>query len=153
MCGLVLPAALSFTSIRQAATLIPRHWPRSTARPLVSPFRSASHSIPKTRSMLRIMSVQVLVYPALGSNSGLLDEAPIATISGSNTGLMEPYGIALDSAGKIYVTDNLTAMVAVFVGLGNRAGPLTEPPPAVIGESKPGLSEPQGIRSIPIATS
>jgi hypothetical protein len=95
--------------------------------------------------MLRIISVQVLVYPALGSNSGLLDEAPIATISGSNTGLMEPYGIALDSAGKIYVTDNLTAMVSVFGALGNQAGTLNETPLAVIGGSKTGLSEPQGI--------
>ena len=32
----------------------------------------------------------VFVYPALGSSTGLLNEAPIATISGSNTGLRNP---------------------------------------------------------------
>ena len=46
----------------------------------------------------------VFIYPALGSSTGLLNEAPIATISGSTTGLSQPEGIALDSSRKIYVT-------------------------------------------------
>ena len=31
--------------------------------------------------------------------------APVQTISGSNTGLVEPAGIAVDNAGKFYVSD------------------------------------------------
>src|SRR5208282_874186 len=56
----------------------------------------------------------VFVYPALGSSTGLLDEAPTATITGSNTGLSGPFGIALDSSGKIYVADFFTASVYIF---------------------------------------
>ena len=47
----------------------------------------------------------VFVYPALGSSTGLLNEAPTATISGSNTGLSFPHGIALDSSRNIYVAE------------------------------------------------
>jgi sugar lactone lactonase YvrE len=43
----------------------------------------------------------VTVYAA-GANG---DATPTATIAGGNTGLLFPYGIALDGAGNIYVTD------------------------------------------------
>ena len=90
-------------------------------------------------------SAQVLVYPALGSNSGLLNQAPTATIKGSNTGFSEPQGIALDSSGKIYVTDVETTSVAVFSALGNQTGVINQSPLATIGGSNTGLAEPQGI--------
>ena len=51
------------------------------------------------------IAASVFVYSALGSSTGLLNEAPIATISGSNTGLDFPQGIAVDSSGNIYVAD------------------------------------------------
>lgn len=48
----------------------------------------------------------VFVYPALGSSTGLLNEAPSATISGGNTGLSLPEGIAVDLTDhRIYVAD------------------------------------------------
>src|SRR5208283_1689945 len=56
----------------------------------------------------------VLVYPAVGSSTGLLNESPVATISGSNTGLIGPHGVALDSKGNIYVADFVAASVFVY---------------------------------------
>ncbi len=56
----------------------------------------------------------VWVYPALGSSTGMLNEAPIATIAGSNTGLSFPQGIAVDSSGNIYVADFLATGVFVY---------------------------------------
>ncbi len=78
------------------------------------------------------------VYPPLGSSTGPLNEAPIATISGSSTGLFDPIGIAVDSSANIYVADNGEVFTpgSVFVysagSNGNIAptatisGPLTE---------------------------
>jgi DNA-binding beta-propeller fold protein YncE len=45
----------------------------------------------------------VTIYPALGSSTEMLNEAPIAIISGSNTDLLKPIGIALDASLNIYV--------------------------------------------------
>ena len=87
----------------------------------------------------------VFVYPALGSSTGLLDEAPTATIAGSNTGLSGPFGIALDSSGKIYVADFFTASVYIFPALGSSTGLLDEARTATIGGSNTGLQRPAGI--------
>ncbi len=68
----------------------------------------------------------VFVYPSLAiSGTGLLNEAPIATISGSATGLHTPEGIAVDSSGSIYAADNTTASVFVYPA----GSPATSPPP------------------------
>ncbi|HVN63015.1 MAG TPA: hypothetical protein VMT58_00145, partial [Candidatus Binataceae bacterium] len=40
----------------------------------------------------------ITVYPPLGGSTGTLNEAPIATISGGNTGLFNPDGIAIGTA-------------------------------------------------------
>ncbi len=90
-------------------------------------------------------AVKVLVYPALGSSTGLLDEAPTATISGSNTGLLGPVGIALDSSGNIYVADYGALSVFVYLPLGSSTGPLNEVPSAIISGSDTGLISPAGI--------
>src|SRR5208282_5495 len=83
----------------------------------------------------------VFVYPALGSRTGPLDEAPLATISGSNTGLNAPVGIAVDSSGKIYVADLQAASVTVYsAGSNGNVAPL-----ATISGSNTGLSGPFGI--------
>jgi beta-lactam-binding protein with PASTA domain len=47
----------------------------------------------------------VLVFAP--SPSGTLNEAPIATIAGSNTGLQNPQGIAIDASGRIYVANDV----------------------------------------------
>jgi len=38
----------------------------------------------------------------------------VATIAGGNTGLQEPIGIALDGAGKIYVTNVVSNSITVY---------------------------------------
>ena len=53
--------------------------------------------------------------------------APTATISGSNTGLRNPYGIAVDSSG-IYVADENAESVFVYSPLGSSTGLLNEAP-------------------------
>jgi len=90
-------------------------------------------------------AASVVVYPPLGSSTGLLNEPPIATISGSNTGLNTPYGIALDSSGNIYVADALASSVFFYPPLARSTGLLNEAPTATISGSNSGLSYPQGI--------
>ncbi len=87
----------------------------------------------------------VFVYPALGGSTGLLNETPTATISGSTTGLTYPEGIALDSSSKIYVADEDAASVFVYPALGSSIGLLDETPTATISGSDTGLSSPFGI--------
>jgi sugar lactone lactonase YvrE len=50
------------------------------------------------------------VYAA-GANGNV---APSRVIAGSNTGLQTPTGVALDSAGNIYVSTNANKSVVVF---------------------------------------
>jgi sugar lactone lactonase YvrE len=50
-------------------------------------------------------SGKVTVYPPLAASTGILNEAPIAVIVGSNTLLSRPAGIAVDASGDIYVAN------------------------------------------------
>ena len=97
----------------------------------------------------------VTVYPPLGSSTGILNEPPSATISGSdinddNTGFDSPSGIALDSGANIYVTNNGslaggTDSVTVYPPLGSSIGILNEAPLATVTGFITGLGGPQGI--------
>ena len=88
----------------------------------------------------------VTVYRA-GSNGNV---EPIATISGSRTGLSYPLGIALDSSGNIFVTNTYTgntrgsppnSSVTVYrAGSNGNAAPI-----AVIAGENTDLDYPQGI--------
>jgi sugar lactone lactonase YvrE len=49
----------------------------------------------------------IAVYPPLGNNTGILNEAPIAVIAGPKTLLKSPNGIALDAKGNLYVANAL----------------------------------------------
>lgn len=70
----------------------------------------------------------VTVYAA--NPTGTLDEAPLATIAGSNTGLDAPTGIAVDASGKIYVVNNGSGTVTIYPA--NPSGTLNETPLATI---------------------
>ena len=61
----------------------------------------------------------VTVYPAGSSGNA----APSATISGDNTYLSEPTAIAIDSTGKIYVTEGFDAVVVFPKGSTGNATP------------------------------
>lgn len=54
------------------------------------------------------------VYPPLANSAGILNEAPIASIAGSQTLLDEPDAIALDSHGNIYVANLLGGHAEFF---------------------------------------
>jgi hypothetical protein len=61
----------------------------------------------------------VTVYPA-GSNGNV---KPIATISGNNTGLVQPNGIALDPNRNIYVADNQSGAIVYPAGSDGNVAP------------------------------
>ena len=87
---------------------------------------------------------KVTVYPPLGGSTGTLNEKPTATITGSNTGLTMPYGIALDSSNKIYVADKTSSMF-IFPAVGSSTGTLNEAPSAALGQAVTGLNDPRGV--------
>jgi hypothetical protein len=84
----------------------------------------------------------ITIYAA-GSTGQVL---PVATISGVNTGLTEPVGIALDSAGNIYVSNlfggpSLNGSITEYAaGSNGDAAPI-----AIITSTTFAISEPQGI--------
>ena len=78
-----------------------------------------------------------------GNPNGAVNEAPLATIAGSNTGLGRPQGIAVDAAGKIYVANASPPSVTVYAA--NPSGTLNEAPLATIAGSNTHLAQPQGI--------
>jgi len=89
-----------------------------------------------------IETTSVFVYPPLGSSTGPLNEAPIATINGSSTGLFDPIGIAVDSSANIYVADNGEAFTpgSVFVYSAGSNGNVA--PTATISGPLTGLAAP-----------
>lgn len=92
-------------------------------------------------NLLGAAAPSITVYAA--NPSGTLNEAPLATITGSNTNLTPSacFGIAVDAAGKIYVTNG--SAVEVFAA--NPSGTLNEAPIGAISGSNTGLGAPQGI--------
>src|SRR5208282_321840 len=81
----------------------------------------------------------VTVYPM--SSSG--NAAPSIVISGSNTGLNLPAGIAVDSHGKIYVANSANNTVTVYpAGL---TGTVNQAPIATISGFNTELADPVGV--------
>jgi hypothetical protein len=66
---------------------------------------------------------------------------PIATIAGSNTGLVQPLGVAVDANGWLYVADAATGIISIFApgATGNVA------PVATIAGSHTGLKQPVAL--------
>ena len=91
-----------------------------------------------------------MVFPAIGSSTGILNEAPLATISGSNTGLAIPQGIAVDSKRNIYVANGGNFIepvsgILIYPPVGSSTGTLNEAPLATIAGSNTGLVDLIGV--------
>jgi hypothetical protein len=84
-----------------------------------------------------------LILIFAGNLSGTANVAPLATIAGSNTGLNNPLGIALDSSGQIYIANSTGNVVSVFAA--NPSGTVNETPVATIVGSNTTLNAPSGI--------
>jgi sugar lactone lactonase YvrE len=93
-------------------------------------------------------------YPPIGAGTGILDEAPSATIAGSNTLLDEPDGIAVDAAGDIYAVNRIGG--PIVSGEGYDRGSVTVyaagsngnvAPTVTIDGAATGLSFPDAIAS------
>jgi len=94
----------------------------------------------------------ITVYPPLATGTGILNEAPVATIAGSKTLLDDPAGVAVDPDGNLYVAnaqgDPFSAKKNVEKGTVTvyRAGSNGNVAPiATISGSRTGLSYPLGI--------
>jgi sugar lactone lactonase YvrE len=74
---------------------------------------------------------------------GSLNEAPLATIAGSNTGLDQPVALALDPGGKIYVANQGNHSVTVYAA--HPSGTMNETPLATIAGNNTGLAYAEGI--------
>jgi Beta-propeller repeat len=107
---------------------------------LVGPVRvalDASHNVYVTNNPTDSGPGWVTVYAA-GAHG---NASPIRKISGSNTGLSSPYGIALDSSGNIYVTNADANSVTVYAaGADGNVAPIR-----TISGSNTGMSAPTGI--------
>jgi 6-phosphogluconolactonase (cycloisomerase 2 family) len=83
----------------------------------------------------------VTVYAA--NPSGTLNESPLATIAGGNTGLDGPWDLAFDAGGKIYVANQYDSSITVYAA--NPSGTLNESPLATIAGNATGLDTPTGV--------
>jgi hypothetical protein len=88
----------------------------------------------------------ILIYPPLGTQTGVLNEPPFVAIAGDQTGLAGPYGIAIDSGGKIYVANNLfpSGTVTIYPPI-TQGWNLNEHPLASLESGDTGLAGPNGI--------
>ncbi|MGH7813814.1 MAG: choice-of-anchor D domain-containing protein [Candidatus Binataceae bacterium] len=87
----------------------------------------------------------IAIYAPLGSQTGNLDPAPIKTIGGPNAELNDLAGIAVDSAGTMYVTSFASpGEVAIYYAWANG----NIPPAAVIAGGDTGLFAPRGIAAL-----
>jgi sugar lactone lactonase YvrE len=87
----------------------------------------------------------VTVYAA--NPSGTLNVSPVATITGQDTELDDPYGVALDASGRIYITNpsGNPSDSSITVYAANPSGTLNEAPVATISGSNTGLYLPYGV--------
>ncbi len=66
--------------------------------------------------------------------------APIRTISGASTGLSNPLGVAVDSAGHLYVANILGSSITMYaLGATGNVAPLRTVSGARTGLSRPGV--------------
>ncbi len=87
-------------------------------------------------------------YAALGAGTGTLNPTPIATISGPDTGLNNPAGVAVDSSNNIYATNLNTNEVTIYPQFSDgdtQPSFAVNPGGAAIAGGSTDLAEPAGI--------
>ena len=115
---------------------------RPSPTPSPSPSPSPAQEVYVTTLGTNCSNSILTVYPA--NPSGTLNETPLATILASNTtGLCDPYGVAIDRSGKIYVANNGVNSLTVYAA--NPMGTLNQAPLATIAGQNTGLNIPTGI--------
>jgi hypothetical protein len=134
------PTAKPTATPTASPTPTPKPSPTATPTPTATPKPAASGQI----YVADFAKNSIFVYAA--NPSGTLNEAPLATISGSNTGLNQPQGIAVDAGGRIYVANDisngggagiLSAGGYITVYAANPSGTLNEAPLATITPAYP----------------
>ena len=143
------------TPASAAPTMTPSTAPSATPTIKPSPTPSATPTItPSPAPSATSTGVVYVALPDASSllvyapdSSGTLPQEPTATISGSNTGLVIPFGVAVDANGKIYVANAACCGSggSVSVYAANPSGALNEAPLATITGSNTGLDIPVNI--------
>jgi len=102
--------------------------------------------------VLNIGTSAVTAYPPLGNSTGILNEAPVALISGPKTQLRDPVAMTVDAAGDVYVAsqrggptrpvkDYSPGVITIYSAGSNG----NVAPAATIKGSATGLTNPVGI--------
>jgi hypothetical protein len=141
------PSATPTASAKPSAT------PTGSAKPSASPTATASASASPKPSPTALPSSNIIVAnldrPSITTYAqnplGNLNEAPVATIAGSNTQLVDPEGLTVDASGRIYVVANNGSSGSITVYAANPSGTLNEAPIATITGSNTGLNDPAGV--------
>ncbi|MBD5656968.1 MAG: NHL repeat-containing protein [Candidatus Eremiobacteraeota bacterium] len=117
--------------------------PKSTATPTATPTPVTPNPATTGQAIYVANSGNnsVTVYPK--AVTGTIDEYPLATIVGSDTGLSTPFGIAVDGGGRIYVSNYANGSITVYAS--TPRGTLDERPLATIAGSATGLANPTGV--------
>jgi len=118
--------------------------PKPSATATASPTPSATPTSSGSERIYVVDRAAEAVDVFAANPSGTLNEAPLASIVGSNTGLYGALGIAVDASGKIYVA-NIGSPYSITVYAPNPSGTMNEAPIATITGSNTQLDEPQDI--------
>jgi hypothetical protein len=142
----VTPSATPTSSVTPSPAPTPKPTPSVTAspKPTQTPTQSPSPAPPPAGQIYVADFAKNSVFVYAANPSGTLNEAPLATIAGSNTGLDQPQGIAVDASGRIYVANDspnsggagiTSAGGYITVYAANPTGTLNEAPLATITQA------------------
>jgi sugar lactone lactonase YvrE len=134
--GLAVLAAIVTTGCSGTAATTPISAPSSAAPAL------PIGSIYVANTTMSGLLPSLDVYAA--NPAGSISESPLASITGTATGLGQPATLAVDSLGRIYTTNSQT-VTSITVYAPNPAGTVNERPIATITGTNTMLKDPAGI--------
>jgi hypothetical protein len=155
--AIVIVAVLGACSASNGVPTAPIGGGRQTSTPPSQPSATPTPSV----SGPLIYAVNFGVTPDLNENLnvyaanrvGSFNEAPLATIGGDNSGISDPFAVAVDAAGEIYVANSLvnvgfsgqTTPGSITVYAANPTGTLNAAPLGTIIGGNTGLNAPEGV--------